>query len=151
MVALRSRRLESLFGTSLDALRAEHVHALVNSSAQEAFDLDFKAALYGRGDSERRALAGDVAAWPTRQAVGMAEDDQARAVAAPGVQVTDAEVARIRQVIASLAAPCPWSTFSPCRAAPNTVLASDPISPPQAGPIPGLLVTLLKSRPAGSS
>lgn len=111
MVALRSRRLESLFGTSLDALRAEHVHALVSSSAQEAFDLDFKTALYGRGDSERRALAGDVAALANTAGgvivLGVAEDDQARAVAAPGVQVTDAEVARIRQVIASLAAPMP--------------------------------------------
>jgi len=111
MVALRSRRLESLFGTSLDALRAEHVHALVSSSAEEAFDLDFKAALYGRGDSERRALAGDVAALANTAGgvivLGVAEDDQARAVATPGVRVTDAEVARIRQVIASLVAPMP--------------------------------------------
>jgi hypothetical protein len=111
MVALRSRRLESLFGTSLDALHAEHVRGLVSSSAQEAFDLDFKAVLYGRGDSDRRALAGDVAALANTAGgvivLGVAEDDQARAVAAPGVEITDAEVARIRQVIASQVAPMP--------------------------------------------
>ena len=111
MVALRSRRLESLFGASLDSLQAGNVHALVMSSAQEAFDLDFKGTLYGRGDSDRRALAGDVAAMANTAGgvivLGVAEDEQARAVATPGVQVTDAEVARIRQVIASLVAPMP--------------------------------------------
>lgn len=111
MVALRSRRLESLFGASLDSLHAGNVHALVMSSAQEAFDLDFKGTLYGRGDSDRRALAGDVAAMANTAGgvivLGVAEDEQARAVATPGVQVTDAEVARIRQVIASLVAPMP--------------------------------------------
>jgi hypothetical protein len=111
VVALRSRRLESLFGASLEALQAANVRALVSSSAQEAFDLDFKACLYGRGDSDRRALAGDVAAMANTAGgvivLGVAEDGQARAAAAPGVQVTDAEVARIRQVIASLVAPMP--------------------------------------------
>ncbi len=111
MVALRSRRLESLFGARMDRLRAEHVRGLVSSSAQEAFDLDFKAALYGGGDSARRALAGDVAALANTAGgvivLGVSEDDQARAIAAPGVEITDGEVARIRQVIASLVAPMP--------------------------------------------
>lgn len=111
MVALRSRRLESLFGVGLGALRAEHVRGLVSSSVQEAFDLDFEAALYGRGDSDRRVLAGDVAALANTAGsvilLGVQEDDQARATAAPSVEITDAEVARIRQVIASLVAPIP--------------------------------------------
>jgi hypothetical protein len=34
----------------------------VDAQAQEAFDLDFKKARYGNSDSERRKLAGDVAA-----------------------------------------------------------------------------------------
>ena len=38
------RRLESLFGTTLEALHADHVQGLVSASAHEAFDLDFKAA-----------------------------------------------------------------------------------------------------------
>jgi hypothetical protein len=111
VVALRSRRLEALFGASLDLLTADHVRGLVASGAQEAFDLDFKAALYGRGDSDRRALAGDVAALANTAGgvivVGVREDEQARATAAPGVEVTDAEVTRIRQVVASLVAPLP--------------------------------------------
>jgi hypothetical protein len=35
MVALRSRRLESLFGTRLDKLRADHVRGAVSSSARK--------------------------------------------------------------------------------------------------------------------
>ncbi|MBM0256955.1 hypothetical protein [Micromonospora sp. 4G55] len=60
MVALRSRRLESVFGTTLDALAARHIHDLVPSGAQESVDLDFKATLYGCADPDKRALAGDV-------------------------------------------------------------------------------------------
>jgi len=111
MVALRSRRLETLFGVSLNELRAEHVHGLVISAIQEAFDLDFKKTLYGRTDSDKRALAGDVAAMANTAGgiilLGVEEDDQARAVGTPGVKLSDGEVARIHQVVASLVAPLP--------------------------------------------
>jgi Putative DNA-binding domain len=112
MVALRSRRLESLFGASpLDELRADQVRGLVTSGAQEAFDLDLKAATYGRSDREKRDLAGDVAALANTAGgvivLGVEEDDQARATAAPGVEVTDAEVGRILQVVAALVSPMP--------------------------------------------
>ncbi len=89
MVALRSRRLEAVLGTALDALTYEHLEALVTNRVAEAFDLDFKATLYGNSDSDRRNLATDVAALANTAGgllvLGIAEDRQARAVAAPGV------------------------------------------------------------------
>lgn len=111
MVALRSRRLQAVLGAPLDALEATHLHGLVTAGVQESFDLDFKQALYGNSDKDRRSIAGDVAALANTGGgvivLGVEEDDQARATAAPGVDITDAEVARMRQVIASLVAPMP--------------------------------------------
>ncbi|SCF29408.1 Putative DNA-binding domain-containing protein [Micromonospora viridifaciens] len=111
MVALRSRRLESVFGVQLDSLAFHHIHALVAAGVQESFDLDFKLTLYGRSDADKRSLASDVAALANTGGgvilLGIEEDDQARATNAPGVEISDAEVARMRQVIASLVAPMP--------------------------------------------
>jgi hypothetical protein len=42
MTALRSRRLEALFGVPLDDLKAEHIQQLVTNAVTEAFDLDYK-------------------------------------------------------------------------------------------------------------
>jgi Putative DNA-binding domain len=89
VVALRSPRLESIFGAPLDALTSQHIHGLVTSSAQEAFDLDFKKTLYGRTDPDKWALAGDVAAMANTGGgvivLGVEEDDRACATAIPGV------------------------------------------------------------------
>lgn len=111
MVALRSRRLESVFGAPLDALAAPNIHGLVASGVQEAFDLDFKLTLYGRSDADKRALAADVAALANTAGgvilLGVEEDAQARSIATPGVVVSDAEMSRMRQIVASLVAPLP--------------------------------------------
>jgi hypothetical protein len=111
MVALRSQRLESLFGAPLDELQAEHIHSLVTASVQETFDLDFKLTLYDKTEKGRRDLAGDVAAMANTAGgiivLGVEEDDQARAIAAPGVAVSDGEIGRMRQIIASLVSPMP--------------------------------------------
>jgi len=92
-------------------LTAADIRSLVTSTTQEAFDLDFKLTLYGRGDSDKRALAGDVAALANTAGgvivLGVGEDDHARATSTPGVELSDTEVARIRQVVASLVAPMP--------------------------------------------
>jgi Putative DNA-binding domain len=111
MVALRSRRLERLFGTRLERLAHGQVADLVTNAVEEGYDLDFKATLYGKSDKERRDLAGDVAALANTAGgvvvLGIAEDNQARAAAAPGVALSDAEVGRIRQVVASQVSPLP--------------------------------------------
>jgi Schlafen, AlbA_2 len=111
MVALRSRRLDRLFRTKLERLTHVQVADLVTNAVAEAYDLDFKATLYGRSDKERRDLAGDVAALANTAGgvivLGIAEDDQARAAAAPGVALSDGEVGRVRQVVASQVSPLP--------------------------------------------
>jgi Schlafen, AlbA_2 len=111
VVALRSRRLEALFGKTLDTLTAADLRGLVNAQAQEAFDLDFKATHYGGTDKEKRALAVDVAAMANTAGgvilIGIDEDERARATAAPGVEVSDAERGRIRQIVASQVSPFP--------------------------------------------
>ncbi len=112
MVAFRSRRLGLVLGVSLDGAQYQHFASLVTTRASEDFDLDFKRDLYGRSDGEKRKLAGDVAALANTASggliiLGIEEDDQARAAAAPGVEISDAEISRIRQIIASLVAPLP--------------------------------------------
>jgi hypothetical protein len=111
VVALRSRRLETLFGVPLDSLTAAAVRSLVEAEAQEAFDLDFKAAHYGSTEKDKRALAIDVAAMANTAGgvilIGIDEDEQARATAAPGVELNDAERGRISQIIASQVSPFP--------------------------------------------
>ena len=62
MVALRSRRLETVLGARLDDLQYQHLETLVTNQVSEAFDLDFKATLYGNADRDRYNLATDVAA-----------------------------------------------------------------------------------------
>jgi hypothetical protein len=111
MVALRSRRLETLLGASLDALGYQHLEGLVTEQVSEAFDLDFKKELYGNGEKGRHDLATDVAALANTAGglvvLGIEEDEQARAVAAPGVTVSDAELRRILSVVGSRVVPLP--------------------------------------------
>lgn len=111
VVSLRSRRLETLLGVPLETVTAAHLQSLVVTGTQESFDLDYKRDHYGNSDAERRKLAGDVAALANTAGgiiiLGIDEDDQARAVEAPGVVVSDAEIARIRQIVAALVAPIP--------------------------------------------
>jgi hypothetical protein len=111
MVNLRSRRLDAIFGVPLAELTPAEVHNLVAAQVTEDFDLDFKRDLYGASDGEKRSLAADVAALANAAGglllIGVEEDEHARAVATPGVAVTDAEISRVRQIIASNVAPVP--------------------------------------------
>lgn len=111
MAALQSRRIRELLGTALEAAQYAEYMTLVSNKVPEAFDLDYKAELYGGSDSAKRALAGDVAALANTAGglliLGIGEDDQARASTAPGVSVADAEVARIRQTVAANVVPFP--------------------------------------------
>lgn len=119
MVALRSKRLESLFGVRLEDLAAEHIESLVTNGVEEEFDLDFKGQLYGNKDAERRDLAGDTAALANTAGgviiLGVEEDAQAVAIAAPGVGLSDDEKRRMTQIVASLVAPVPTFDIIPVR------------------------------------
>src|SRR5690348_6346497 len=111
MVALRSRRLETILGTPLDDLQYHHLEGLVTNHVPEAFDLDFKRELYGNTDKDKLALAGDVAALANTAGgllvLGIEEDRQARAIAAPGVAVSDGEIRRILQIVGYGVVPLP--------------------------------------------
>jgi len=111
MTAQRSRRLEALLGADLDAARYAHFRSLVQAQVSESFDLDFKREHYGSADRDKLALAGDVAAIASSAGgiivLGIEEDAHARAVAAPGVTISDGEIRRIHQIIADRVAPVP--------------------------------------------
>lgn len=151
MVALRSRRLESVFGAPLDALTAEHVRSLVTSSVQEAFDLDFKQELYGRGDSDKRALAGDVAGLANTAGgiivLGIEGDEHSRATATPGVELSDGEVRRIYQVVASLVSPMPVLDVRPLPDAAMAQPESATASGDRPNPTRGFIVLAVPRSP----
>lgn len=111
MVALRSARLEALLGCSLEQVEYAQLLTLISNQVSEAFDLDFKSELYGSSDRDKRDAATDVAALANTAGglliLGIEEDDQARACAAPGVVLSDAEERRIRQIVGSNVVPMP--------------------------------------------
>lgn len=124
-----------MFGADLGNLTVENVHGLVAAGVRESFDLDYKRQLYGRGDSDRRALAGDVAALANTAGgvivLGVEEDEQAKAVSAPGVEITDAEIRRMTSIIASLVAPIP--VFDIVTVGPSTTTLRAPMAGTGAG------------------
>jgi hypothetical protein len=111
MAVFRSRRLSELLGASPDVASYSDFASLVSNKVSEASDLDFKMALYGTTDSQRRALAGDVAAMANTAGgilvLGIEEDDHARAESTPGVAISDGEVRRIRTIVGDLVSPGP--------------------------------------------
>ncbi|TJZ95308.1 AlbA family DNA-binding domain-containing protein [Actinacidiphila oryziradicis] len=137
MVPLRSRRLEGIFGARLDAVSHAQVASLVTNAVTEASDLDFKKELYGASDRAKRDLAGDVAALANTSGgvlvLGIEEDDQARAKAAPGVAVSDAEVRRVEQIVADTVYPTPtinvWQVEDPQQEGHGFLLIAVPPSP----------------------
>jgi hypothetical protein len=103
MSIFRSRRIETVLGAPVDELTAAHIKSLVDAKVGESFDLDFKSELYGTTDSQKRDLAGDVAAMANTAGgviiLGVEEDDQARA---SGVALSDDERLRMSQIIGTL-------------------------------------------------
>ena len=104
---MATTRLREIFGVEPSKLTCETIEQIVDQKVREDTDLDFKATLYGNGDSDRRDLAGDVAALANTVGglllLGVAEEDGA-AIAAPGVAISEAEVLRMRQILASFVA-----------------------------------------------
>jgi hypothetical protein len=153
LASFRSRRIEALLGSSIDGATQADVTSLITTGAVEDFDLDFKEKLYGfkeklygNGDSDKRALAGDVAAMANTAGglivIGVQEDDQARAASAPGVPLSDDETRRMTQIIAGIS-PLPVVEIRaiPSAADPNHgfYLLAVPRSPrgPHAVPVNG--------------
>jgi len=105
---IRSERLRTLLGVDPDGLTASHVEELVRDEVEESFDLEFKGELYGNSDQAKRDLAGDVAALANAAGgiivIGVAEVN-GRAASCPGVQVGDAEIRRMRQIVANGVSP----------------------------------------------
>jgi hypothetical protein len=100
-------RLRDLLGALPDEASREQVHSLI-AHAKEDADLDFKATLYGTGDSEKRDLAGDVAAMANDRGglivLGVAENDGV-ASSEPEVDLSEEEEQRMRHITAALVAP----------------------------------------------
>ena len=99
-----SGALAELVGAPLQALDAERVRGWVSDGLRESEQLDFKAALYGNGDSQRRELAGDLAAFANHRGglliLGVGENDHGAADSLPLVELTDAEQRRVHQIVA---------------------------------------------------
>ncbi len=87
------------------------ITALKTNAVSESYDLEFKGELYERNDKAKRDMAGDVAALANTAGgillLGVTEDEQARAAEVPGVELSDGEVLRIRNIVADLVHPLP--------------------------------------------
>jgi len=137
MVALRSARLEALLGSPLELVQHADLMALISNQVPEAFDLDFKSEMYGPTDKDRRDAATDVAALANTAGgllvLGIEEDDQARATAAPGLELSEADERRVRQIVGSQVVPMPvldvLRVEDPARPGYGLVLIAVPRSP----------------------
>lgn len=110
----RLPRIEALLGTAIVDADEAALQRLVDGAATEDSDLDFKEDLYGSSDSEKRELAGDVAALANATGgliiLGIREEEAVAVELTPVVMSDDEEV-RMRQVVAGTAAPHPSMTI----------------------------------------
>src|SRR5712671_3409758 len=104
------RRIELLLSSSLAELGSGDLESLVAGAVPEESDLEYKSQLYGTGDSEKRDLAGDVAAMANGVGgviiVGVVAADGIPTRLAP-VELSEKEDLRMRQTITALVAPTP--------------------------------------------
>jgi schlafen family protein len=101
-------RLRELFGVRLPDVTEEHLRGVVEGQVQEDADLDFKQERYGSTDSQKRALAGDIAAMANDRGgvivIGIRDEADVAAELTPVEQV-HGEEARLRQIAAGSIAP----------------------------------------------
>jgi hypothetical protein len=110
MTEIRLPRIEALLASDLTTLDETDLATLVSGQVAEDADLDFKRELYGTTDSDRRSLAGDLAALANTSGglivLGLDEVNGIASVLTPQ-PLSEAEDLRMRQVIAGLVAPVP--------------------------------------------
>jgi Putative DNA-binding domain len=102
--AVWAASVRDVFDAPVDEVSLEHIERLVREQARELAELDFKATLYGNGDSDKRELCKDIAAMRNDRGgvivLGVA-DTNGVAVGCPEVSLSDAEERRMVQVVAS--------------------------------------------------
>jgi hypothetical protein len=104
-------RIEALLGVrTLYEVGEESLRGLIDGAVREDADLDFKETLYGAAEKDKRSLAGDVAAFANTVGgvlvLGVRENDGIATQLVP-VDVSEDEELRMRQALASWAAPVP--------------------------------------------
>jgi hypothetical protein len=101
-------RLHTVFGAPLTEVDESHLQRLVDEGVREDADLDFKEALYGNGDSDRREFAADIASMANDRGgvivIGIRDDNHAAVERTP-VLLDRAEEGRMRAIGASNLAP----------------------------------------------
>jgi Schlafen, AlbA_2 len=101
-------RLTELLGVRPDDATEEHLERLVVGGVREDADLDFKQQPYGNSDSQKREMAGDIAAMANDRGglivVGIRDENDVAMELTP-VELADGEEARIRQSAAQNIAP----------------------------------------------
>lgn len=88
MATLRSRRLELLLGSTTAEATFGQINGLADTGVEEAADLDFKRQQYSPSDRGKKDR--------------MKEDDQARAIGASNMPISDGEANRMLQIIAGI-------------------------------------------------
>lgn len=137
MAALRSRRLEALFGAPVSEVSYAQVAAIANGTVEETFDLDFKSGPYDRADKGKKALSTDVAALANTAGgliiLGLTEDKQARAIGVSHMAVSDDEINRMLMIVAAGVGPLPdldiWLLEDPNQSGTGFILVAVPRSP----------------------
>ena len=103
-------KLDQLLGASGNEPSESDFARIIALGVQEDSDIDFKQSLYGNSDSEKRALAGDVAAMANSIGgvliLGIGERDGAATELSP-VSIAEEEAIRMRQILGGLVSPLP--------------------------------------------
>ena len=110
-MSIRLPRIEALIGQQLERGTESDLAKLTAGGVPEDTDLDYKQQLYGSSDSDKRDLAGDVAALANSLGglllIGVQENGTGNAAQLSPVAVTGQENVRIRQIVATYVAPIP--------------------------------------------
>jgi len=101
-------RLQAVFGVPVDKIEEMHLQSVVDAAVREASDLDFKEEPYGNGDSQRRELAADIAAFANDRGgvivIGIRDEDDIAVERTP-IALDSGEEGRIRSIAAGNVTP----------------------------------------------